>query len=121
MYTTSVPPISVRLTNNILSLVSDAIVELFPKECKELYYASPLRKRHSKNNRSGIARGKLVDKNRNMLQFLRKCKLLQPKNPHSDDDDNNENGDESDVGMFSLLPMVAVTKHTHTHNHYVLV
>ncbi|KAH0822739.1 hypothetical protein GEV33_000052 [Tenebrio molitor] len=48
--------ITVRLTNDILSQVANAIVELFPKECKEVYFSAPVPKRYSKTNTAGIAR-----------------------------------------------------------------
>ncbi|XP_068902975.1 uncharacterized protein [Tenebrio molitor] len=93
--------INVRLTNDILSQVANAIVELFPKECKEVYFSAPVPKRYSKTNTAGIARGKLVDKNRNMLQFLRKCKMLSKKD--TSEDDNGGSGDESHVDLDDVM------------------
>lgn len=67
---------SVQLNNEKLNKIADYIITLFPAECKEVYYCSPVKKKESKNLRSGIAKGKLVDKNRNMLAFLRKYQLI---------------------------------------------
>jgi hypothetical protein len=76
-------------------------VELFPKECKEVYFSAPVPKRYSKTNTAGIARGKLVDKNRNMLQFLRKCKMLSKKD--TSEDDKGGSGDESHVDLNDVM------------------
>lgn len=74
-----------RLTNNDFSFIVDKIIELFPKEKKEVYYVPPIRKRNSIDGRSGIAKGKLIDKYRNTLTFLREAKLL-PSLKHSNDE-----------------------------------
>lgn len=54
-----------------------------------------MKKKYTRDHRSGIAKGKLIDKNRNMLSFLRKYQLL-PSNKSSqmntltDKDSSNE-------------------------------
>ncbi|XP_071652958.1 uncharacterized protein [Temnothorax longispinosus] len=68
--------INVQLNNEKLNKIADHIITLFPAECKEVYYCPPIKKKQSKDQKSGIAKGKLVDKNRNMLAFLRKYKLI---------------------------------------------
>lgn len=57
-------------------MLSNKIVELFPSEIQETYYLQPVRKRDSRDNKAGIAKGKLVDKFRNRLTFLREAGLL---------------------------------------------
>ena len=46
-------------------------MELFPNECTETYYLPPLPKSKSKSDKSEVARGKLVDKFRNIRSFIR--------------------------------------------------
>ncbi|KAJ8911123.1 hypothetical protein NQ315_003298, partial [Exocentrus adspersus] len=58
--------------------------ELFPCEISEAYYLPPVKKRDSRDNKSGVAKGKLVDKFRNKLTFLREAGLLPSRGEHSD-------------------------------------
>lgn len=85
---------SVQLNNEKLDKVANHIISLFPAECKEIYYCPPVKKIYCKDHRSGIAKGKL-DKNRNMLSFLRKYQLLPSNkslsmNTLTDEDTSNE-------------------------------
>lgn len=64
------------LKNEDFDLLSKEIVELFPNELAAVYYLPPIRKRFSKDKKAGISRGKLVDKYRNKLTYLRKTGLL---------------------------------------------
>ncbi|XP_045460500.1 uncharacterized protein LOC123670948 [Harmonia axyridis] len=68
-----------RLTNEDFRRLSKHIVELFPGELHQVYFTSPIKKRNSKDNKSGVARGKLVDKYRNRLTFLRKSGIISAK------------------------------------------
>ncbi|KYN13739.1 hypothetical protein ALC57_14062 [Trachymyrmex cornetzi] len=79
---------SVQLNNDKLNKIANHIITLFPAECKEVYYCPPVKKKDSKNHKSGIARGKLVDKNRNMLAFLRKCQLIRSSSEKVQDKDS---------------------------------
>lgn len=87
---------SIILTNEKLNDIADHIINLFPAECKEVYYCPPVKKGKSKTHKSGIAKGKLVDKNRNMLTFLRKYKLISSnkssENNSSTDEDSLDEG-----------------------------
>ncbi|CAG9773237.1 unnamed protein product [Ceutorhynchus assimilis] len=65
-----------KLTNEDLSGIADSIIETFPKEVKTNYFIEPVKEKFSKENKSGFARGKLTDKYRNRLIFLRKSGLL---------------------------------------------
>lgn len=40
----------------------------------------PIRKKYSKNDKAGISRGKLVDKFRNALKFIRSAEKLKNNN-----------------------------------------
>lgn len=55
-----------------------------------------MRKTDSRNNKSGIAKGKLVDKYRNMLSFLRKYKLVSS----SESENSNQYDENSDEGLL---------------------
>ncbi|XP_039308866.1 uncharacterized protein LOC113005534 [Solenopsis invicta] len=81
--------INIQLNNETLKKIADHIITLFPAECKEVYYCPPVKKKDSKNEKSGIAKEKLVDKNRNMLAFLRKCQLI-PLNKSSSTHDSKD-------------------------------
>ncbi|XP_030750822.1 uncharacterized protein LOC115879167 isoform X2 [Sitophilus oryzae] len=65
-----------RLTNEDFRKISKLIVEEFPNELPQVYFTSPIRKRNSRDQKTGIARGKLVDKYRNRLTFLRDSGIL---------------------------------------------
>ncbi|XP_011858271.1 PREDICTED: uncharacterized protein LOC105555840 [Vollenhovia emeryi] len=65
-----------RLTNDDFDSISNDIIEVFPKEVKETYYIPPIRKCNSKDNRCSVARGKLVDKYKNKITFLRTAGIL---------------------------------------------
>lgn len=77
--------------NNVkINAIANHIITLFPAECKEVYYCPPVPKKNSKNRISGIAKGKLVDKHRNMLAFLRKYKLIPLDSSPSANNSNYE-------------------------------
>jgi len=50
-----------------------------------------VKKKDLRNHKSGIAKGKLVDKNRNMLAFLRKCQLIPLSRSFSTNNFEDEN------------------------------
>jgi len=87
---------SVQLNNEKLNKIADRIISLFPAECKEVYYCPPVKKKDSRNQKSGNAKGKQVDKNRNMLAFLRKCQLIPLSKSFSTNNfEDEDNSDES--------------------------
>jgi len=51
----------------------------------------PVQKKYSKNDKAGVSRGKLVDKFRNALKFIRSAKKLK----------NNNNQIEQNVAIVS--------------------
>lgn len=59
---------------------------MFPKESIGTYFTHPIKKRDSINGRSTIARGKLVDKVRNLIY-----KYGDRKRGHTLDSENDEN------------------------------
>lgn len=71
--------LSRRLTNEDFRRLSKHIVEQFPGEWHQVYFTSPIKKRNSKDSKSGIARGKLIDKYRNRLTLLRQSGILSAK------------------------------------------
>jgi len=64
-----------RLNNSTISILTDKIVEIFEGERRSTYYVSPIGKRKSRYNKPEIARGKLIDKHRNKLSFIRKSSI----------------------------------------------
>lgn len=68
---------------------------MFPNELAQVYYTDPINKRNSKNKKSVIARGKLVDKYRNKLSFLRKAKVLTSRNSDGESDDYDQDIEET--------------------------
>ncbi|XP_071629473.1 uncharacterized protein [Temnothorax longispinosus] len=69
-----------RLTHSQFQLITSKILSLFPNECGSTYYIPAVPKNLSPTGRPVMARGKLVDKCRNMLytsddiQYVRKRK-----------------------------------------------
>lgn len=59
------------LTNEHFEQISNEIVQLFLHENKEIYFIPPICKKDSKENKAGISRGKLVDKFRNDIKFIK--------------------------------------------------
>lgn len=80
---------SSRLTNDDFDSISDDIIKVFPKEVKETYYILPIRKCNSKDNRSSVARGKLVDKYKNKITFLRTAGILPHCRIRKESSENN--------------------------------
>lgn len=64
------------LTNDNFEQLATQIVELFPNECAESFYVPPVKKKDSRTHKSGISKGKLVDKYRNKCTFIRAAKNL---------------------------------------------
>ncbi|KAJ8909691.1 hypothetical protein NQ315_011425 [Exocentrus adspersus] len=73
-----------HMSNSDYAVLARKIQELFPCEISEAYYLPPVKKRDSRDNKSGVAKGKLVDKFRNKLTFLREAGLLPSRGEHSD-------------------------------------
>lgn len=61
-----------RLTNELISILGDRLVEIFATEKKTTYFVSPITKKRARGNKPEIARGKLIDKHRNKLTILRR-------------------------------------------------
>lgn len=51
-------------------------MELFPEEALETYYIPPVRKAVSRDNKPGVAKGKLHDKYHYMCTFINRGKKL---------------------------------------------
>lgn len=64
------------MQNSDFNVLAKEIVKVFPNEVPEVYYTPPINKKNSRTNKCIIARGKLIDKYRNKLSFLRKAKYL---------------------------------------------
>ncbi|CAH0550863.1 unnamed protein product [Brassicogethes aeneus] len=77
-----------RLSNQDFRILSQKIVSEFPNELPQVYFASPIKKRNSREKKSGIARGKLVDKYRNRLTFLREAGILSSSRRPSESNEN---------------------------------
>lgn len=65
-----------RVTNDDFEHISLQIVELFPEECALTYYVPPVRKINSRADKSGVSKGRLVDKYRNKSTFIRAANKL---------------------------------------------
>ncbi|CAH0559341.1 unnamed protein product [Brassicogethes aeneus] len=79
-----------RLTHENYNLITSKIITLFPRECASTYYVPAISKRHSISNRPIIAKGRLVDKCRNLLRIS-----TEEKDPEEDSTDKtNEFNDE---------------------------
>ena len=59
------------------------IKELFPEECTQVYYIKPTRKKDSKDDKAGRSKGKLVDKYRNSVTFIRRANKLRESNSNA--------------------------------------
>ncbi|KAF5276400.1 hypothetical protein FQR65_LT16348 [Abscondita terminalis] len=96
---------------NLKDLLDKAlIVKEFPKELPQVYFTSPIKKRQSKENKSGNARGKLVDKYRNRLTFLRQDSLLLSRSSsevaldtETFEDDTGDYSEESNALLMQWL------------------
>lgn len=69
-----------RLTHSDYNILTSKIITLFPKECAGTYYVPAIRKKNSPINRPVVAKGKLVDKVRNLLRVNREIKSDTEKN-----------------------------------------
>lgn len=67
------------MDNNDFAYLAHEIKTIFPNETIETYYVKPIAKKFSKNNKSGLAKGKLVDKYRNKRTFIREVENLKKK------------------------------------------
>ncbi|KAF5270171.1 hypothetical protein FQR65_LT05651 [Abscondita terminalis] len=77
-------------------------------QVKEVYFTAPVKKRQSRDNKSEAAKGKLIDKYRNKLTFLRRAHILpgRLKDAEKEDDTsliNTEPFDENDRNSFLWL------------------
>lgn len=99
-----------RLTNEDFNRIADNIITVFPKEVKTTYFIEPLKKKFSKENKSGFARGKLTDKYRNRLTFLRKAGLIssQREASHSSDDPDEQQGSTIHIEGTSIIYKIFV-------------
>ncbi|XP_045478841.1 uncharacterized protein LOC123683886 isoform X2 [Harmonia axyridis] len=85
-----------KLNNEDFRKLAKHIVDIFPREIPQVYFTSPIKKRFAKDEKSGIARGKLVDKYRNRLTFLRSAGILPCRQFTEENDlqDTNTDADE---------------------------
>lgn len=65
-----------RLRHDEYNKIGAKIVDLFPKEALGTYYVPPIKKHDSLTGKSTLAKGKLVDKVRNLIH---KCQEAVPK------------------------------------------
>lgn len=102
------------LTNNDIEIIATKISDLFPNEISETYYVPPTKLLSHGNIRVSIARGKLIDKHRNLLRELRKCgHLVKNKNP-SKSKKNIDSADYNDSYIWiknNREPFTAVIEH----------
>ncbi|KAM0731576.1 hypothetical protein ACS0PU_002636 [Formica fusca] len=102
------------LTNDDIEIIATKISDLFPNETSETYYIPPTKLLSHGNIRVSIARGKLIDKHRNLLRELRKCGLfVKNKNP-SKSKKNIDNADCNDSYIWlknNREPFTAVIEH----------
>lgn len=83
------------MSNEDFEDISKLIVSLFPTEVKEVYLTPPVKKRQSRDNKSEAAKGKLIDKYRNKLTFLRRAGILPGR---LKDDGTEEEPSTSNLG-----------------------
>ena len=84
--------------------LTDEIINLFPNENKEVYYVKAIEKKSSRSNKSVPAKGKLVDKYRNKLQFFRECEIKI----NEDDDQNDTNNTASSSGEVYYIKNLVI-------------
>ncbi|XP_031331382.1 uncharacterized protein LOC116164591 [Photinus pyralis] len=65
-----------RLTNDDFKTIASKVNILFPNENTDVYYCPPVHKRFSRENRSEASKGKLVDKYKNKITYLRKAGVV---------------------------------------------
>lgn len=68
-----------KLTSAELRFLSEKIQNLFPGEFEHTYFVAPIKKCDSSRNISEKAKGKLVDKQRNLLYILRSLSKVKDK------------------------------------------
>ncbi|KAL0101893.1 hypothetical protein PUN28_018445 [Cardiocondyla obscurior] len=66
--------------NEDFEYISKQIIQLFPHESTETYFIPPITKKNSKENKPGISRGKLVDRFRNNIKFIKSVIPFNLKN-----------------------------------------
>lgn len=88
------------LRNDDFDFISDCIIETLPGECKETYYVPPIFKKNSTTNKSKVSKGKLVDKYRNKLTFLRKGNISRVDYASKDVEDYEISQTE---GIFQII------------------
>lgn len=84
------------LSNNDIEILAKKITEVFPNETSETYYVLPTKLMYNGHVKASIARGKLVDKHRNILRDLRKCGLFAKNKNLSQVKINTDNNDCND-------------------------
>lgn len=92
-----------RLVNEDFEFLAREITKIFPNERKEVYYIPAIRKRHSRDNKCGFARGKLLDKYKNKLTFLRRAKLIPTTRPSNSVTESSLQDDASGIIVLRIL------------------
>ncbi|XP_029158411.1 uncharacterized protein LOC114930728 [Nylanderia fulva] len=82
-----------RLTHFQFELITSKILNLFPNECRSTYYIPAIPKNESPTNKAVMARGKLIDKCRNML-YTSNDKLYVRKRKCPSDSSSDEHGEQ---------------------------
>ncbi|CAH0547426.1 unnamed protein product [Brassicogethes aeneus] len=99
----------IKLNNAGLSAVADRIVDIFPSENKATFYVAPIPKKQSRYNRPEVARGKLVDKQRNKLTAIRK-QLKSANNSETNEQSMEEQSEESEDATNAKIWLKQNTK-----------
>lgn len=89
-----------RLTKEDLSLLANKIEEAIPNEKSSTYFIAPIPKNKSLKNISERSRGKLADKQRNLLWIISN---LKKENRSKKDSCNNETEQPSEKGKLKYM------------------
>lgn len=66
--------------NDDFDHVAKKVATLFPNEIAETYYVDPVKKSASRDNKPGRAKGKLIDKYRNIIAIINRANRLREEN-----------------------------------------
>lgn len=64
--------------------ITSETLNVFPTECTETFFVSPIKLKNSKKFKSEVSKGKFVDKYRNMQTFMRRAQSLDKKETLND-------------------------------------
>ena len=98
------------MTNPDFQILADKIVKVFTKETRQTYYTAPVRKRDSRDQKAGVSHGKLVDKYKNKLTFLRNTGLLPATLKNTEVESDNVSSSNG-IELFLLITTNCFTLH----------